>query len=450
MWHDPDDRLQKAVDRYDEGDLDTARTMLRALDRQGVISPRIDLYLGHLHLDADHPRAALRRFRRCLALDGGQVGAWIGLALCHGRLGQIDRAIASLEHAARLDGEREEVHCHLVHCYALLGRLDEAERHAVLVVEQDPTCPHVHRHLAIGYLFDGRPLHALEAWRRVARLEPTHPEVAVGLGRCLAALGRRTEARAHYLRGLDGDFAADAHAGLGDLAWAEGRLEDAAAQYRHAVLRDADHPEARLRLAEVLGELGLLSEAWTHALALRPLWDPGTADAPADWRGDADVGEVVARLHRQLGRAARGLRVLRRMVQAMPSSVDAVCRLGAYLLESGRLRLAVKVLRRARRLAEAGAGAGDEVAVRLLARALGRLGRRREAVKILARAAHALPERAELQIDLAASLLAGGRPPGASGACCAASAASRPRPPSGRPRPSSPWTGGVATWPVGA
>ncbi len=95
--------------------------MLRALERQGVISPRIDLYLGHCHLDEDRPG------RRCGATGAAspsaprEASAWVGIALCHGRLGRLDRALEALRHAATLDPEREEIHCHLVHCYALPG-----------------------------------------------------------------------------------------------------------------------------------------------------------------------------------------------------------------------------------------------------------------------------------------------------------------------------------------
>ena len=157
MWHDPDDRLQKAVDRYESGDVAAARTLLRSLDRQGVLSPRIDLYLGHCHLDEDRPQAALRRYRRCVAISPEETSAYVGIALCHGRLGQLGRAVEALRHAAALDPDREEVHCHLVHCYALLGQVERAVAHARIAVEQDPECPHVHRHLAVAYLIAGRP-----------------------------------------------------------------------------------------------------------------------------------------------------------------------------------------------------------------------------------------------------------------------------------------------------
>ena len=51
MWHDSEDRLGKAVERFEEGAVEAARIMLRNLERRGVLSPRIDLYLGHCHLD---------------------------------------------------------------------------------------------------------------------------------------------------------------------------------------------------------------------------------------------------------------------------------------------------------------------------------------------------------------------------------------------------------------
>jgi tetratricopeptide (TPR) repeat protein len=413
MWHDPDNRLQKAVDRYESGDLETARTMLRALDRQGVISPRIDLYLGHCHLHDDLPQAALKRYRACVALRPDEVSAWIGIALCHGRLGHVDRALEVLNHAASLDPGREEVHCHLVHCYALLGRHGRAMAHARLAADLDPTCPHVHRHLALAFLIAGRPADALAAWREVIARDPDHPEADVGMGRCYAALGRRREARRHYLEALRTESAADAHAGLGELAWMESRFEDAVSHYRNAVQRDPDHHEARVRLAETLGEVGRIPEAWATLQPLSAAWEPHTDPRTAlgeEILPNPEIGSVAAGLLRSMGRSARGLRLLRRLVARAPRRADAWCRLGAYLLDGRRLAVAIPVLRRAMRLAHGADDAGHIEAPRLLARALGRVGRRREAVSVLARAAWRTPSCAELHLDLTASLLARGRP----------------------------------------
>ena len=122
--------------------------MLRNLDRRGVISPRIDLYLGHCHLEAEEYRAAVRRYRRCVSLAPDSPAPWIGLGLCYGRLGHLERAIDAFHEALRRGPEIEEVHCNLTHCYALAGDLERARQHARRAATLDPQCPHVHRHLA--------------------------------------------------------------------------------------------------------------------------------------------------------------------------------------------------------------------------------------------------------------------------------------------------------------
>jgi len=68
------------------------------------------------------------------------------------------------------------------------------------------------------------------------------------------------------------------------------------------------------------------------------------------------------------------------------------------------------MLRRALRRERAATDAEPGMPARLLARALGRAGRRREAVRVLARAAWRYPRQAELHVDLAATLLARCRP----------------------------------------
>ena len=393
MWHDSEDRLSKAVERFEEGAVEAARIMLRTLDRRGVISPRIDLYLGHCHLEAEEYRAAIRRYRRCVALSPESPAPWLGLGLCYGRLGHIDRAIDAFRAALSRSPEIEEVHCNLTHCYALSGDLTRAEEHARQAMGLDPHCPHVHRHLALAYLLAGRPERSLAAWRRVRALRPDHPELPVGTGRALAHLERRTEARQRFLEAQDGPFAADASYGLGDLARAAGEWEEAAGHYGRAVELDEGFEEARLRWATCLADLGRDAEAWQVIEPLREAPEASEETAP-----------VCARILRGLGRRREALRLLRTHVAAEPTDAARWVALGRHLLDGGQVRAAAGVLRRAMRVD------GDHPdAARYLARALGRLGRGRRAVSILAQAAHRNPCEEELHMDVAAALIARGR-----------------------------------------
>ena len=394
MWHDADDRLSKAVERFEEGAVEAARIMLRNLDRRGVISPRIDLYLGHCHLEAGEYRAAIRRYRRCVALNDESPAPWIGLGLCYGRIGLLERAIEAFEEALIRGPGIEEIHCNLTHCHALAGELAQAEEHARQAIALDPRCPHVHRHLALAYLVAGDPDRSLSAWRRVQVLAPEHPEMTVGVGRAFAALGRRAEARSRYLAALDGPFAADAHFGLGDLARESEEPEEALVHYQEALTLDPEFQESRLRSASCLAELGRFDEAWQ---TLGPLL--GHPEVPVE-----ELQPLAARVLQGTGRRRAAVRLLRQDVRDREDDALAWSRLGEHLLEIGRVRVARRVLQRAARL-----DPDDPRVPRLLARALGRMGEGRRAVAMLARAAHRTPTELELHLDTAAALLARGR-----------------------------------------
>lgn len=393
MWHDSDRRLAKAVQRFEEGDHAAARAMLRSLDRRGVVSPRIDLYLGHCHLEDDQVPAALRRYRRSAALSPRSAAPWMGLGLCHGRLGHLERAVRAFETALERDPDLEEAHCNLTHCHALRGDLERSETHARLALELDPTCPHVHRHLALAYLIAGRTDASLASWLRVRALDPHHPELEVGLGRTLAAQGRRKEARAAFHRALAGPQAADAAYGLGDLARAEDRLQEAMAHYRSAVRREPGFHEARLRWAEAALEAGRSQ----HALeVLEPL-----LGEPAP---DEEAVLLAAAAERALGRIRAGVRRFRTRLAVEPRRAAWWRGLAEHLLEADRPRVAVRVA-----AAHLRREPDDLATLRLKARALGRAGRRREAVRCLAQAAYRHPHDLEIHLDVAAALLASAR-----------------------------------------
>jgi len=424
MWHDPDDRLRKAVERFEEDDVESAWRMLRSLERKGVESPRIDLYLGHCHLESNRPAAAIRRYRRAAARAPRRPEPWIGLGLAFGRLGRLRRARSAFRRAARLAPDLEEAHCQLVHCHVLLGEMEDALRVARKVEALDPACPHLHRHIAVGHDLAGRTEEALAAWRRVEARNPAYPELATGLGRCYARLRRGTEARAAYLRAVEAD-AEDGAAwlGLGDLAALEGRPEQALEHHRAALAADPEDEDARLRVVEDLLDQGRPAEALE---ALGPLRRGAEPTDPLDAGDRSVVVGFEARAHRGLGQRAQALVLLRIEVAARPLDASAWRALGEHLLTAGRRQAALSVLRRSVSLetreskgtlpapvppgmpeppTPEGRLEGDE-GVRLLARALARLGRRKQAVSVLARATRHHPRATELWIDLAAALLA--------------------------------------------
>lgn len=471
MWHDPEDRLQKAIERFEEADVATAWRMLRGLEKKGVESPRIELYLGHCHLEFDRPEAAVRRYRRAARLAPRRGEPWVGLGLALGRLGRLRKACAAFRRAIRLAPDLEEAHCQLVHCHVLLGEMDRAIIASRRVEALDPTCPHVHRHLAVGHFVEGRFADALAAWRRAEARDPDHPEVATGIGRCLANLRRPAEARSAFQRALARDVRdLGARLGLGDLAAEEGRLEEAIEHYRAAVTLDPRDPDVRERLAEALLDAGRPGAA-LEALAAPERGEPGLSAAgaggppasgrgsSAGWGGDADEGPRAGPSVTSPGsEGAAGLDGAEGDEGATDDGTCATSDCGAVAAELDDAHVVSTAALEARALRDLGrrssglallratvaAAPGrseawrvlgeyllDEGhpraaiaplrrarrldpstsdAARLLGRALGRAGRRKEAVSVLARAARHHPKDAQLHLDVAAALLARERP----------------------------------------
>ncbi len=422
MWHDSEDRIQKAIERFEEADVGTAWRMLRNLEKRGVESPRLDLYLGHCHLELDRPEAAVRRYRRAARLGPRRGEPWVGLGLAFGRLGRVRKACSALRRAIRLAPELEEAHCQLVHCYVLLGEMDRALAAARRVEALDPTCPHVHRHLAIGHFIAGRYTESLASWRRVEARDPDHPDAATGIGRCLFRLRRSTEARASFQRALARDPRdVGASLGLGDLAADDRRFDDAVEHYRVAVELEPDDSETRCRLAQALLDIGQPAAALAslaHDSSVSSVPGAKVSRRAEDGVDSGDgvestlafeqsiaTASIQARALKALGRRSTGLALLRATVAATPSSAEASCALGEYLLDEGHARAAVAPLRRAHRL-----DPSTPTAARLLARALGRAGRRKEAVAVVASASRRHPRDPEVHLDVAAALLARERP----------------------------------------
>jgi uncharacterized protein len=86
-WAD-ESALEAAVQAHRRGEVETARTALEALARQGI--PAAHWNLGVIALDAGRPQEAARHMRR--AAEGGFVTAMFGLGQLHetGRLGRPD------------------------------------------------------------------------------------------------------------------------------------------------------------------------------------------------------------------------------------------------------------------------------------------------------------------------------------------------------------------------
>jgi predicted Zn-dependent protease len=145
-----------------------------------------------------------------------------------------------------------------------------------------------------------------------------------------------------------------------------------------------------VRCAEPLADLGRLEEAWDVLLPLH-----------TTFHRDLEAAAAAARLLHELGHRVQAVALLHHLVLRSPRRPGLRRLLGAQLLTARRPGPALRILRGAVRLAPR-----HPDGIRLLARALSRVGRGREAVSLLSSAAHDPGSTVQIHLDLAAAHLA--------------------------------------------
>ncbi len=115
------------------------------------------------------------------------------------------------------------------------------------------------------------PDEAVEAYRRVLKLDPAHRGACVNLGRLLHERGRMQEAETVYrealAHGADGTLLFNLAVLLEDLH----RTDEAVAAYRAALAAAPDLADAHFNLARLCEARGLTQEAVRHLSAFRKL-----------------------------------------------------------------------------------------------------------------------------------------------------------------------------------
>jgi tetratricopeptide (TPR) repeat protein len=255
-------------------------------------------------------------------------------------------------------------------------------------------------------------LHALQT---AAQLLPEDAGVHNNLGNAFGRLGRLDEAVANYRRALllSPEFA-EAHSNLGH-ALLDLRLPDAAAlSIRRAIELKPRYAEAHDNLGSAMLELGQPNEAVAshrRALEIEPLFceahnnlgnawlELGSVEsAVASYRRALEINPRFAEAYNNLGNALRGLGQLddaeasyRRAIDINPYFAEAYCNLGIALRLQGRTTEAQDSCRKALELKPQSAAT-----YAVLAESSADQGNFAEAAKLFERAMSVEPESAEI------------------------------------------------------
>ena len=386
---------------------------------------------------------------RAIAENGADVGAWRRLARILTELSRPGEAVAAWRMVLEIAPADLEAHAALAEL--LEADLASALPHLRSIAEATPKNPEVWRALAraLGTLGDADG--AVEAWRRLLKLDDTDIEVHAALAELV---GDRKMASLPHLRVLAerGPDLVSARRRLALMLEKAGDAAGAREAFERLIEVAPEDPLPHERLAEILGSAGDASGALVHlrwlaeaapdrdkswrrlAGALKSLGDPaGEGEAwrrvltllPADGQAhdrlaalleaqgrpadaavhlraaaEADPSKTkawkrYARALEELGQGADAFQIWRRVLELDPSDHHAHDRLAELLSGQG---LKARALEHLRALAEQG---GDRAAWRRLARALTELDHAAEATAAWRRVLEIAPAEAEAHQALA-------------------------------------------------
>ena len=147
-----------------------------------------------------------------------------------------------------------------------------ARRHA-RSVQQDPTELSGEAWFELGLDLEAVDLgEAIDAYRRVLDMDPTHADAHVNLGRLLQQRGRTEEAARHYREALrHAPSHATAAFNLGTVLEDQGQAADAMAAYARALAIDERLADAHYNLSRLYEKAGQPQAAFRHLRTYREL-----------------------------------------------------------------------------------------------------------------------------------------------------------------------------------
>ncbi|MGD2111315.1 MAG: tetratricopeptide repeat protein [Phycisphaerae bacterium] len=294
-WFEAEQRVERAQQLSESMRWDEA---LAELDVALAINPNNATWnaqRGYILEELERFDEAVAAYQAALSLEQGDrdVTAALGGALC--RLGRFSQAVETFEELARHHPDFEPAYCHRIGIYAELGRHEDAEQMFYLAQALNDACPHCFFHMGSSLAARGDMERALFCWRRVLQIEPDYIGVNRRIAQTYRAKGDLDTARQYYVREIRDDPGnTDVLFELGDLLLDSRKTAAAAAKFAQILELEPEHVDARF----ALGEIWLLRAQPERALACFQTVETFT-DARETVDGfDLAIGEALLRLGR--------------------------------------------------------------------------------------------------------------------------------------------------------
>ena len=288
--------LQQGVAAHNQGNLQEAERLYRAILQVQPKHPDANHNLGLLAIAKNQPAVALPLFKLAVGVDPNIEQFWLSYIEALIAEQHFDDAKRALKKGKKKGVSKEKIKAltknlmsvkqgnisspvpsqlemqKLINHYQQ-GLHSDAEKLAILLVRQFPNHAFAWKILGAIYQALGHMTDALAAGSKAVELDPKDNQAQNGLGVILEDLGRFEEAEACYRLAvrLKYDYP-EAHYNLGITLNQLGKSEEAEKSYKKAIVLKPNYAEAHTHLGTTLQELGRLEDAETSyraAIALK-------------------------------------------------------------------------------------------------------------------------------------------------------------------------------------
>ena len=281
--------LQQGVAAHNEGKLQDAERLYRAILQSQPAHPDANHNLGLIVVSVNKADAALPLFKTALEANPKIEQFWLSYIDALVKANQLKNAKQTIQKAKKKGFDAKNLEALLSQSKVTAntkepsqeqlsilfehyqnGRYVETEKLALTITQEFPKHQFGWKVLGAVLKHAGRTPESLVASQKSVQLAPQDAEAHSNLGNTLKELGRLDEAEASYTQAiaLKPDFT-EAHYNLGNHAQELGRLDEAEASYRQAIALKPDYAEAHSNLGITLQELGRLDEALKQAIHKR-------------------------------------------------------------------------------------------------------------------------------------------------------------------------------------
>ncbi|MEM5947266.1 tetratricopeptide repeat protein [Spirochaetia bacterium 38H-sp] len=256
-----ENKLRKAQDAYQLGDLTVAENITKSILKEMYKSPGAHILMGLIKLQKGETQKAIEYFDKSISLEPTSE-AFNNLGVAYRKIGKYNEAIRAFTKALQDFPPRADIYYNLANTYKDIGKSDKAIEAYKIAIKINPNFTSAYNNLATLYQEAGKNKEAIETLEKGLEHDPDNTSLLYNMGITYQLQKRYQEARKYFLKTLQKKPKwIECINNLGIVEQALGLSNDAIERFKIILKENSSHAPAINNLASILARKGQYNEA---------------------------------------------------------------------------------------------------------------------------------------------------------------------------------------------